>query len=124
MRSRMVVLVAACALAVACHRPDPYWAQVDALYQQASQVFTNAYSNPTTASIDRLQELRDQIRALPHSSAVDRYHKLVGEELDSGVAVLTAIRDHDAARADSENQKLRELQKQVDQERQRIGPRR
>jgi hypothetical protein len=53
---------------------------------------------------------------------VDRYHKLLGEELDSGVAVLSALRDHDPARADSENQKLRRLQREVDQERQRIGP--
>lgn len=124
MRSRIAVLAAACALAVACHRPDPYWAQVDPLYLQASQVFAKAYSNPTNESIGRLQELRDQIRALPHPSGVDRYHKLLGEELDRGVAVLSALRDHDAARADSENQELRRLQREVDQERQRIGPRR
>ncbi len=124
MRFRIAVLAAVFALAVGCHRPDPYWAQVDSLYSQASQVFTNAYSNPTTESINRLQGLRDQIAALPHPSRVDRYHKLLGEELDSGVTVLSAIRDHDTARADSENQKLRRLQREVDQERQRIGPRR
>lgn len=122
MRLRLIVLAALCALAAGCRRPDPYWREVDALYLQASQVFTSGYSNPTPESVTQLATLRDQIDALPHPAAANGYHGLLVKELDSGVAVLSALRDHNDARASQANLTLRQLQKQVDDERRRVGP--
>jgi uncharacterized protein YceH (UPF0502 family) len=125
MRVRAYVLIAACVLGAACRgsrEPDAYWGQVDGLYLQASQVFTDGYANPTGDSVTRLQALREQISALPHPAAANRFHELLVAELDDGIAVLSAMRDHDAPRADQANQKLREMQKQVQDERQRVAP--
>lgn len=126
MRSRLVALLVVVVVVVAagCRRGpsvDPYWARVDGIYGQASQQFTAAYSSPTPDSVTRLQSLRDQIQALPHPAAANRYHELLVAELDGAVAVLAAKRDHDP-RADQLDQKLRDLQRQVDEERRRIAP--
>ena len=124
MRFRPVAILAVIVLTAACKRspaPDPYWSQVDGLYSQASQVFSTAYANPTPDAVTRLQSYRDQIQALPHPASANRYHELLVAELDGGVALLTARRDHDS-KGDQLDAKVRDLQKQVDEERRRVAP--
>jgi hypothetical protein len=124
MRFRPVAFFAVVALAAACRRApasDPYWGQVDGIYSQASKVFSSAYANPTPDAVTRLQAYRDQIQALPHPAAANRYHELLVAELDGGLAVLAARRDHDP-RGDQLDAKLRDLQRQVDEERRRVAP--
>lgn len=124
MRFRPVAFFALLAVTAACRRaaaPDPYWGRVDGLYSQASQLFSSAYPNPTPDAVTRLQAYRDQIQALPHPAAANRYHELLVAELDGGIAVLTARRDHDP-RGDELDAKLRDLQRQVDDERRRVAP--
>ena len=126
MRSRLWRACIVILLATSCRRASQdggaYWSRLDALYFEAAQTFSNAYAAPTPESIAHLPSLREEIAQLPHPASANRYQELKLSEIDSGIRVLAARRDNDAANADAANQKLLDTRQAAYDERKRIRP--
>ncbi len=125
MKVRVLAVGLLALIQAACGKPratDPYWTQMDAIYQEAARTFTAGYSGPGPQAIEQLERLRQQAAALPHPDYADKYHALKIDEIDSGIRLLTAVRDHDTAGAGRwQKQLIDQRQKAYDEKRLVLG---
>lgn len=125
MKTRFSALAVVFLCAASCRRGSPdeaYWSRMDALYRDAATAFSAGFESPTPQAIQQLQAMRDQMAQLQPPASAGKYHEIKLAELDSGIRVLTARRDHDSASAEQMNRKLLETRAQAYEERRRVRP--